>query len=164
MHTTPKYLASLFAPLGIAVALVLGSLVPLVPAHAETWQDCRDEWNSAPAQAYCTDVVFARVNTAEEAESLGTEVGHCLVGSGTCSITATVYTSDDSESTTWTPTTGDIYTAESDVSSIDICFSTSDSGATWTATVKVGCASDDVTSATATTDGLGETTEATSSD
>ena len=159
MRTTSKYPASPFAVLGIAVTLMLGSLAPLVPAHAETWQDCRDEWNSAPAQAYCTGVVFARVNTAAEAETLGTEVGHCLVGSGTCSITATVHASDESVSTTWTPTTGDIYAAESDVSSIDICFS--GSGSSYTATVKVSCSSEEVTSATATGSGLG-TTEASS--
>ena len=157
MQTTSKYPASLFAVLGIAVTLVLGALGSPVPAHAETWQDCRDEWNSAPAQAYCTGVVFARVNTAAEAEALGTQVGHCLVGSGTCSITATVTTSSGSESTTWTPTTGDIYAAESDVSSIDICFS--GSGSDYTATVKTSCDSDEVTSATATSSGLGGTSE-----
>ena len=162
MHTTPKYLASLLAPLGIAVTLVLGSLGLPVPAHAETWQDCRDEWNSAPAASYCTGVVFARVNTAAEAESLGADVGDCLVGSGTCSITATVHSSNGSVSETWTPTTGDIYTEESNVSSIDICFSSS--GSTWTATVKVGCASDESTSATATTSGLRVASEAASSD
>ena len=160
MRITSKHLASLFAPLGIIVTLLLGSLAPFVSAHAETWQDCRDEWNSAPAQAYCTGVVFGRVNTSAEAEALGTQVGHCLVGSGTCSITATVRTSDSSVSTTWTPTTGDIYAAESDVSSIDICFS--GSGSSYTATVKVGCASSEVTSSTATTSGLGESTTASS--
>lgn len=108
--------------------------------------------------------MFARVNTETEAEALSANVGDCLVDSGTCSITATVHTSDESVSETWTPTTGDIYTEESNVSTIDICFSSSDSGATWTAAVKVGCDTDETTSATATTDGLGETTEATSSD
>ena len=80
--------------------------------------------------------MFARVNTETEAEALSANVGDCLVDSGTCSITATVHTSDESVSETWTPTTGDIYTAESNVSSIDICFSSS--GSTWTMTVKVG--------------------------
>ena len=136
---------------GVALALVLGGLS--LPAHAQTydWRDCSNQWESAPANVYCSGVTFARVNTQEEATALNATIGHCAL-TGSCSITAATIGSNDMES--WSPS---IYLVvdPSDVSSIDICFSVSDSS--YTATVRAGCDTGETRSSTATSVGLPRT-------
>ena len=151
MRTKVKFRSPMYGLLCIAATLMFGGISPSVYAQSKATQDCIAEWAGAPAQSYCSGVVFAAIETQSDADALGTMLGHCLVGSGTCSITANVG-SDTAVSTTWTPTTGDIYVAPANVDTIDICFSRS--GSSYTATVKVGCDVDETTSADATTNGL----------
>lgn len=131
---------------GVALAAMLGS-APL-PAGAN---DCATQWNASPASSYCTGVTLATV-TESDAAINGTAPGNCHVsgGSDSCAITVQVGGID----TYYTPSLGEHYLSPDDVDSFDICFRLSTGW--WEVSVKAGCSTDETTSSTATTNGLGE--------
>ena len=119
-------------------------------------QECVTEWNNAPAGAYCAHVGIGRVQTQEEADRNGTTLGHCVLDGGrqACPITAVVQSGETTFGNPMEATMGEFVVPLDDVDTIDICFAP---GNGWyTATVKVGCDTDEITSAAATSTGLPE--------
>ena len=157
LQGTSRFIALKHAVLTVAVVLLVAT-----GATAQTFgntapnarvQECFDAWSDAPASSYCTGV---QVNRIGASPSGGED--NCYAVQGSCSITANV----GETSTTWTPslTEEDTSTSVTSFSTIDFCFKvkSDDEDIEYHVTVKAGCATDETTSADATSDGLPDPT------
>ena len=132
-----------------ALALALTSLGAWADGSNNYQQACTDAWDDAPASSYSTATSVVRVSGGPAYTK-----GRCLITVTSCSITVTVGTQSETFAPSWpdafSPSRNGITVANTE--EIDICFTRTDSA--WEATVKIGCASEETDSETATADGL----------
>ena len=111
------------------------------------WQQvCIDNWNDSHARGYCSAGVVERVGG-----STGNDEGNCLVEQVDCTITATVGSGEDAESTTWWEYHESNLSPEA-TKRLDLCFHALDTGK-YRLAVK-DCSYPDIDSDTAIQDGL----------
>ena len=144
---------------GVAVAAALGVTPLSADTNSYDKQECVTEWNNAPASDYCDNIGIGRVQTQEEADRNNTTLGHCVLdGAGHgCPITAIVQLGETTFGNPMEASMGEFVIPLDDVDTIDICFGPGDGW--YRATIKAGCATDEITSATATSTGLPELQE-----
>ena len=131
----------------IATALALLFAVA-APAWADFGQICRDNWEDAPASSYCSGESVERVTASNDGD-----MGDCIIRRGTCSMAVTVGV----ESVSFSISDPYIQKTPDATSSIDLCFSASDSSSATSGYImklKSPCDAEDTTSSTATSNGL----------
>lgn len=130
-------------PLGVIIGGLVYAMFAIAATVTDT--DCTDAWADAPAKSYC----------AAEGAMATSDAEKCIVGASSCSITVDITESGETESVTFNPTFPRAWTLDTggislpDTDDIDICFATASNEIT--AAVKIGCDTNEVTSATATT-------------
>ena len=138
-----------FGDMGDCIAAALALLLAIAaPAWADYGQICRDNWDDAPASSLCSGESVERV-TASNAGDLG----DCVIRRGSCAMTVTVGV----ESVSFSISDPYIQETPDATSSIDLCFSASDSSSAtsgYIMTLKSPCDAEDTTSSTATSNGL----------